>query len=887
MGNNFLGIRTSCFVNQKSSLIRSIGEAGRFEGLFLVVVILGLATEARSQSRIHQGSVEVENCRQLREYLGQKNGPTNIVVGGSFRCNREEWGPAVVVARNVTVRGSREDFPAIDWSDTSKVVVAGKFTRITFQRLVFVQDEMGISGINLGFFASQQNSLGEFSGIVVGVRSCPDPINSFSGVVNDLRRPEWLGGSQRVTVQGQNTLLVNDVGISWRSTGAVWRLCSIVFECGITTLKDPSLVDLFSVAEVQDDQVCPDSVDDEVRDEFVGKPSTVLPDSTLIIIVCAAFGAALLALVITVAFLWRHKRGKAKEQAEELKDLGLQVTTEERPLAGVSSSAFRSWNIHLSDVDVGTPLGRGGFGKVYKGSWQGTTVAVKIIRHNDKLLQTRSGEPFEAFLSKHISHPNVVQTYHISTREADEACSPTNFFEATVGGPVGASDEDSTSTELFASFDREEPSFEVESPGGEGSGPSNYETWIVLEYCERGSLKTMIANEAFGVRGASHTRKMSHILRTALEIASAMNYLHSVRIIHGDLKPGNVLLKSDGSDPRGFTCKVGDFGLSRFLALESHIETFTCGTATHMPPELLKGGVLSPAADVYSFGILLWELITGEAPYADKNQGEIILGVVNNQDRPIVSSAIPKEYAGLIRECWQQDHLDRPGFPEIMDRLRGLLHDAEKQGSGRRLLPLSRVLSARGAAGVGSNAGGPPALVMQSEVVFPSEAERMREMGQLREVRGEITSEREQIDRGSTSSKVEHALETRIQVSNTTKHTNALAAGRPKFNFSPSSSPRRRPLPVSHDFLPPRKALNNKTLVGSSSRGLRNVDWLRPAVSEDFNYRVAPEVPAFLSGESIFFSGSEDHLRRVEGRSQIRITSKGNSNGSNHPSSSR
>lgn len=115
--------------------------------------------------------------------------------------------------------------------------------------------------------------------------------------------------------------------------------------------------------------------------------------------------------------------------------------------------------------------------------------------------------------------------------------------------------------------------------------------------------------------GRENHFRMSFVAKTALEIASAMNYLHSVRIIHGDLKTGNVLLKGDGSDRRGFICKVGDFGLSRFLAEDSHIETFTCGAVTHMPPELLKGGHLTSAADVFSFAILLWELLSGKKPH--------------------------------------------------------------------------------------------------------------------------------------------------------------------------------------------------------------------------------------------------------------------------------
>lgn len=96
-----------------------------------------------------------------------------------------------------------------------------------------------------------------------------------------------------------------------------------------------------------------------------------------------------------------------------------------------------------------------------------------------------------------------------------------------------------------------------------------------------------------------------------------------------------------------------------------------------MPPELLKGGVLSPAADVYSFGILLWELVTGESPYAGKNQGEIILDVVNDHDRPKLPSYIPDEYSSLAMDCWQHDHELRPAFPAIIDRIRKMLKKYE------------------------------------------------------------------------------------------------------------------------------------------------------------------------------------------------------------------
>lgn len=71
-------------------------------------------------------------------------------------------------------------------------------------------------------------------------------------------------------------------------------------------------------------------------------------------------------------------------------------------------------NFRLSDVEIKEPLGKGSFGKVYKGHWQGTDVAVKCVVHGRNFLEARN-EPFEAYLSRHVSHPNVVQTFIIHT----------------------------------------------------------------------------------------------------------------------------------------------------------------------------------------------------------------------------------------------------------------------------------------------------------------------------------------------------------------------------------------------------------------------------------------------------------------------------------------
>lgn len=112
-----------------------------------------------------------------------------------------------------------------------------------------------------------------------------------------------------------------------------------------------------------------------------------------------------------------------------------------------------------------------------------------------------------------------------------------------------------------------------------------------------------------------------------------------------------------------------------------YIQTYTYGTITHMPPELLKDGILTPSVDIYSFGMLLWELLASLQPYSEKNHGEIILAVVNEGRRPHIGPGFPDCYADLIRDCWKQNRHDRPTFPEIVKRLKQMLVNLETYGS--------------------------------------------------------------------------------------------------------------------------------------------------------------------------------------------------------------
>ena len=104
----------------------------------------------------------------------------------------------------------------------------------------------------------------------------------------------------------------------------------------------------------------------------------------------------------------------------------------------------------------------------------------------------------------------------------------------------------------------------------------------------------------------------------------------------------NVLLTTSDQDRRGYVAKVSDFGLSRVLNTnKNHIKTQTFGTVTHMPPELLCKGLLTPSADVYAVGVLMWEIYTAEKVFKQLSDSEVILAVVTKKARPIFPSDTP------------------------------------------------------------------------------------------------------------------------------------------------------------------------------------------------------------------------------------------------------
>ncbi|GLC56027.1 hypothetical protein PLESTB_001056700 [Pleodorina starrii] len=205
------------------------------------------------------------------------------------------------------------------------------------------------------------------------------------------------------------------------------------------------------------------------------------------------------------------------------------------------------------------------------------------------------------------------------------------------------------------------------------------------------------------------------VLDTAIDVARALAHLHACRVVHADLKPRNVLLKGSTTDPRGFVAKVADFGLSmRLNPDETHVSNAFHGTLAYMAPETLLHGHVSRASDVYSFGILLYELYTGDTAFRGVPKALIGHAITKENLRPVFPPALgaPFEYQLLACRCWESNPEIRPEFDFILEDLKRmrlrLCASAPSCGSiGPSSGPTAAAAGGGGAGGGGAGGGLP------------------------------------------------------------------------------------------------------------------------------------------------------------------------------------
>lgn len=311
--------------------------------------------------------------------------------------------------------------------------------------------------------------------------------------------------------------------------------------------------------------------------------------------------------------LLMKKDGNENELFEELAE---QVETEETVSKMFFDKKWReNWAIDFKEIVFGPRIGAGGFGEVYKCKYNRTMVAVKTLQkiEDDDPQALMAEFMVEMKLMSKLRHPNIVE-----------------FIGACIHNPNLA---------------------------------------IILEFMAGGSLYRAIHRRRRNVLGPFPLLKTVWI---AYGVAKGMAHLHSQYpvVIHRDVKSPNVLL---GTNVR--EVKITDFGLSR-LRVNSYVNTGPGGTPEWMAPELLRQDQFNEKSDVFSFGVILWELVMCEKPWRDDHPMQIVFKVGSRGEKlptPPPEACEP-ELREMIVECFADDPNRRPDFKKIVEKLEIMCH---------------------------------------------------------------------------------------------------------------------------------------------------------------------------------------------------------------------
>ncbi len=207
---------------------------------------------------------------------------------------------------------------------------------------------------------------------------------------------------------------------------------------------------------------------------------------------------------------------------------------------------------------------------------------------------------------------------------------------------------------------------------GEESG----RLFMVMEFLEGEDLNDAIRQ--------GHTGSMENRINTGIQIARAMEHVHSLEIVHRDLKPQNVYITKAG------VAKLMDFGIAKTNQTSMTKTGFTVGTPSYMPPEQVLGKNVNHLSDIYSFGILLFELITGTKPMAGESVERVFWQILNDPIdlTPLREAGAPEPVVELIERCTVKDQAGRPqSFTEIREKLESLFRSGRTtlQATGSHL----------------------------------------------------------------------------------------------------------------------------------------------------------------------------------------------------------
>ncbi len=265
----------------------------------------------------------------------------------------------------------------------------------------------------------------------------------------------------------------------------------------------------------------------------------------------------------------------------------------------------KAFIIDNKDITLVEKIGSGGFGDVYKGTWNYQTVAVKTLH-----MKNMSGESEEEFkqetsIWKGLRHPNIIQLFGI--------CMP----------------------------------------------PDPY--CMVMEYKPSGSLYDLLKSKT--------NLSWDARIQLGLDIGSALLYLHNNNIVHRDLKSLNILVATLDNKLRASLTDFGLSVVKQEITTATKIEhNQSTGTLLWMAPEIVDGHQCTKQSDLYAYGMVLYEIASRKIPFKGSHPS-VISGMILRGKTPVIPEKTPKLLATIIRSCWRSQPIERPTISSILEQL--------------------------------------------------------------------------------------------------------------------------------------------------------------------------------------------------------------------------